>query len=206
MLASVVAAHGWAAGKDVLDVFTGSGALALTAAVEGARTVTTIDISRRALLSVWLNARRTGVRVRLRRGDVLAPVTGESFDLILANPPYLPGDERLPSRGVARAYEGGRDGRVLLDRLLDNVTHHLRPGGRLLIVQSSLTGELQTCERMRQVGLRPEVLARHHGRLGAVGRARAATLRERGLLGSEVGEDHEEILVICGLAEPSSPL
>jgi release factor glutamine methyltransferase len=200
MLARVVSAHGWAAGKDVLDVFTGSGALGLAVALEGARTVTAVDISRRALLSAWLNARRIGVRVALRRGDVLAPVAGETFDLILANPPYLPGDETLPTRGAARAWEGGQDGRVLVDRLLDDVSDHLRPGGRLLIVHSSLTGEAETCERMRRVGLHPEVLARHRGPLGAVGRARMELLRERGLLGAGEGDDHEEILVISGVA------
>jgi release factor glutamine methyltransferase len=201
MLAQIVSAHGWARDRDVLDVFTGSGALALTAALGGARTVTTIDISRRALLSVRLNARRNDVKVRTRRGDVLNPVAGERFDLILANPPYLPGDETLPTRGAARAWEGGWDGRVLVDRLLEDVAGHLRPGGRLLIVHSSLTGEAQTCARMRQAGLHTEVLARHRGPLGAVGQARAAMLRERGLLGAQDGEDHEDIVVISGTAE-----
>jgi release factor glutamine methyltransferase len=206
MLARVVSAHGWAVEKDVLDVFTGSGALALASAREGARSVTSIDISRRALVSVWLNARRAGVRVTLRRGDVLAPVAGQKFDLILANPPYLPGDETLPARGPARAWEGGHDGRVLVDRLLDDVSDHLRPGGRVLIVHSSLTGEAQTCERMRRAGLRPEVMARHHGPLGTVGRARIAMLRERGLLAAGDGNEHEEILVISGVATPRAGL
>lgn len=204
MLARVLAARRWARAKDVLDVFTGSGALALAAARDGARTVTAVDVSRRALLSVWLNARRAGFRVAIRRGDVLAPVAGESFDLILANPPYLPGDKTLPTRGVARAWEGGVDGRVLVDRLLDDVSEHLRPGGRLLMVQSSLTGEAQTVERMRAAGLRPEVLARHRGPLGAVGRTRVEMLRDRGLLVAGDGDDHEEILVISGLASPGS--
>jgi release factor glutamine methyltransferase len=202
MLAQVVSSHRWALGKDVLDVFTGSGALALAAALDGARTVTAVDVSRRALLSVWLNARRAGTRVAIRRGDVLAPVAGESFDLIVANPPYLPGEATLPTRGVARAWEGGSDGRVLVDRLLDDVAGHLRPGGRVLIVQSSLTGEGQTIERVRAAGLSPEVLARHRGPLGPVGRARVEMLRERGLLAADDDDHHEEILVISGLASP----
>jgi release factor glutamine methyltransferase len=202
LLAQVVAEHQLAADRDVLDVFTGSGALALTAAVAGARTVTAIDVSRRALMSVRLNARRNGVRVRTRRGDLLGPVSGATFDLILANPPYLPGEEALPTHGAARAWEGGRDGRRLLDRLLSDVAPYLRPGGRLVIVHSSLTGEAQTCERLRRVGLRAEVLARRRGPLGPVGRARIATLRERGLLKADAGEDQEEIVVISGTLEP----
>ena len=54
-----------------------------------------------------------GVKVRALRGDMLAPVDGEQFDLVLANPPYVPGasDHLPPDSGPSRAWEGGRDGR-----------------------------------------------------------------------------------------------
>jgi release factor glutamine methyltransferase len=180
MLAQVVAERGLAAGADVLDMFTGSGALALAAGAADAHSVTAIDISRRALLTVRLNARRNGLRVRTLQGDLFAPVAGETFDLILANPPYYPGGEDLPERGLARAWEGGPDGRALVDRLCDGAPHHLRPGGRLLVVHNTMIGERETRERLEAGGLRTEVLLRHHGPFGPVGRAAVALLRERG--------------------------
>lgn len=194
MVAQLVFEHGFAKDRDVLDVFTGSGALALAAARSGARSVTAVDLSRRALLAVRFNARRNGVRVRTLRGDVVAPVAEERFDLILANPPYFPGSKRLPSHSAARAWEGGYDGRVLVDRLCAEAPACLKPGGRLVLVHNTMTGESQTRRSLESQGLRTEVVLRDRGPLGPVGRAAAALLRERGVAAPL---DDEEIVVIA---------
>lgn len=76
-------------GADVLDVGTGTGALALEAARRGTR-VTAVDVSWRAVCSARLNAWRERLPVRVHRGNLFAPVHGQSFDLILTNPPYVP--------------------------------------------------------------------------------------------------------------------
>src|SRR5215211_565792 len=105
-------------GMSVLDVCTGSGVLAVAAARAGAGAVTAVDVSRRAVATVRINARLNGVRVRALRGDLFAPVAGERFDVIVSNPPYLPSeDDQLPRHGPQRAWEGGTDGRLLLDRI-----------------------------------------------------------------------------------------
>jgi methylase of polypeptide subunit release factors len=84
----------------VLDVCTGSGALAVAAARHGAGDVTAIDVSRRAVVTARINARLNRVRIRALRGDLFAPVTGERFDVIVSNPPYVPAaGDRLPTRG-----------------------------------------------------------------------------------------------------------
>ena len=201
MLARFVFEHGLAEGSDVLDVFTGSGALALAAARGGARSVTAIDLSRRSIMAVRFNAWRNGVKVRTLRGDVLTPVAGERFDLILANPPYFPGAEQLPGHGAARAWEGGYDGRVLVDRLCANVARHLRPGGQVVIVHNTMTGERETRRRLESHGLRTDVVLRHRGPLGPVGRVAAALLRERKAGGTSADADEEEIVVIAGTRE-----
>ena len=206
MLAALVSAHGLAVGRDVLDVFTGSGALALAAAMAGARSVTAVDLSRRALLTARLNARRNGVRVRTLRGDLFAPVAGGTFDLILANPPYFPGAGRIPRHGPARAWEGGHDGRMLVDRLCAEAAGHLRANGRLLIVHNTMTGEHETREQLERSGLRTEVLLRHRGPLGPVGRAAAALLRARGSANAPSDDGQEEIVVISALAGPDGPV
>jgi release factor glutamine methyltransferase len=204
LLAQVVSESRLAYEKDVLDLFTGSGALALSMARDGARSVTAIDISRRSLLSVRLNARRNNLRVRTLRGDLFTSVSDESFDLIVANPPYVPGAESLPTRGIARAWEGGLDGRVLVDRLLADAPSHLRPGGRLVIIHSSMTGERRTCDMLRAQGLRTEVLARHRGPVGPIGQGRMALLRDRGLLDDSHGNGEEDLVVVCGTLETTA--
>jgi release factor glutamine methyltransferase len=198
MVAQLVFERGLATGRDVLDVFTGSGALALAAARSGARSVTAVDLSRRALLTTRFNARRNRVRVRALRGDVLRPVAGERFDLILANPPYFPGARRLPDHSRSRAWEGGYDGRVLVDLLCASAPEHLRASGQLVIVHNTMTGEAQTRQALESRGLRTEVLLRHRGPLGPVGRAAADLLRERGM----ATPVDEEIVVIAGIREP----
>ncbi|HEV2075241.1 MAG TPA: HemK2/MTQ2 family protein methyltransferase [Thermoleophilaceae bacterium] len=182
-------------GGAVLDVFTGSGVVAIAAARAGARAVTAVDVSRRSVLCARLNARLNGVAVRALRGDLFAPVPGERFDLVVANPPYLPSEEEAPPvRGAARAWEGGRDGRALLDRLCDEAPARLASGGRLLLVQSSVSGIEPTIERLGAAGLRGEVISRRRGPLGPLLASRAERLEERGLLGR--GEREEELVVV----------
>ena len=135
------------------------------------------------------------------RGDALGPVAGEQFDLILANPPYFPGGKRLPNHTAARAWEGGYDGRVLVDRLCTRVARHLRPGGRIVIVHNTMTGESETRRRLESDGLHTEVVLRHRGPPGPVGRAAAALLREREPPLGVADGDEEEIVIITGTRE-----
>src|SRR5579859_7589040 len=108
--------------SSVLDLCCGSGVLGIHAALRGAGEVWAVDISRRAVAAARLNARLNGVRVRACRGDLFAAVPGLRFDLIVSNPPYLPGPaQRLPERGLARAWEAGPRGRAFLDRICAGV-------------------------------------------------------------------------------------
>jgi release factor glutamine methyltransferase len=181
------------AGARVLDVCTGSGVVGVTAALAGAR-VTSVDVSRRAAATAWLNARLNGARLRARHGDLLAPVAGERFDVIAANPPYVPAErEELPAAGPERAWEAGRDGRAVLDRLLAEAPALLSPGGVLLVVHSELIGTEETLERLAAAGLEAGVAARERGPLGPLMRERV----ERGLL-QEPAREEEEVLVFRG--------
>jgi release factor glutamine methyltransferase len=189
-----------APGAAALDVFTGSGVLAVAAGLADAGMVTAVDVSRRAVACARVNGRLNGVTVRALRGDLFAPVAGESFDVITANPPYLPGcDGALPARGAARAWEGGRGGRALLDRLCAEAPGHLRPDGELLVVQSSVAGVDDTLARLAEAGLRGGIVARRRGPLGPLLAARAPMLEARGLLAP--GQREEELVVISGQPE-----
>ncbi|MEU1541038.1 HemK2/MTQ2 family protein methyltransferase [Actinacidiphila glaucinigra] len=184
-----------AADADVLDLGTGAGALALTAAERGAGRVTAVDASVGAVLTTRLNARLNRLRVRVLRGDLTAPVTDRRFDLIMANPPYVPSPRaRPPSRGRSVAWDAGPDGRVLLDRICSDAPPLLTPGGVLLLVHSGLCGAERTLGRLRRAGLRAVVTDRRYIPFGPVLRGRSAWLEARGLIAP--GEEKEELVVI----------
>jgi release factor glutamine methyltransferase len=182
-------------GCAVLDLCAGSGVVAVAAALAGGR-VTALDVSRRAVVTARLNARLNGTTLRSVRGSLFEPVRSERFDLIVANPPYVPTARDTPPRGAARAWEAGRDGRALLDPLIAQAPAHMRPGGALLVVHSSITGETSTVAAMRDAGLAPSVVRRERSQLGPLHRARAPILERRGLLAP--GQRYEELLVIRG--------
>jgi release factor glutamine methyltransferase len=179
---------------EVLDVGTGTGAVALVAARLGAR-VTAIDISWRAALNAKVNALLARLPVRVRRGDLLAPVSGRTFDLILSNPPYVPAPAgACPRRGLARAWDAGHDGRLVLDRICQDAPGLLRPGGVLLVVQSALSGPEESLRRLRAAGLRADIVERRGVAFGPVLRSRSGWLHDRGLI--EDDAEKEELVII----------
>jgi release factor glutamine methyltransferase len=191
LLAGALDREGLPRGARVLDLCSGSGALAVHAA-GGSHDVTAVDVSRRAVLTIRLNAALNGVRVRARRGDLLAAVPGERFDAIVSNPPYVPSHtDVLPTRGPERAWDAGRDGRTLLDRICAAAPDHLEPGGVLLVVHSSLLGSERTAEALHAAGLEADVAASERGPLGPLMRAR----RDAGLVPDV---DEEDVLVVRG--------
>lgn len=195
MLSDAIRAESLNPSSRALDVCTGSGVLALTAAACGADT-TAVDVSRRAVLTVRLNAARAGLRVRTVRGRTFAPVARERFDLIVSNPPYVPSPHPdLPRFGACRAWRAGCDGRLVLDALCDGAAAHLRPGGVLLVVHSSLIGFDATVERCRRAGLMNiEIRDRVRGPLGPLMRAQQAL----GTIPADI--DEEDVAIIRATA------
>lgn len=181
----------------VLDLCTGSGVLALTAALRGVEHVTAVDESRRALATVRINARLNGVRVRTLRGNLFEPVGSERFDVIVSNPPSEPAErDALPMWCRSRAGDAGRDGRGLLDRLLREAPAHLKPGGLLLVTHSSLLGSERTQELLAAGGLDVDVLLRRRGPLGPLTAARREDLERQGML--TPGQRDEEVVIVRG--------
>jgi release factor glutamine methyltransferase len=125
----------------ILDLCTGSGAIAVSLAKEyAAAEVVATEISPPAAAVARKNAARNGVsaRVDVREGDLFAPVTGERFDLITANPPYIASAVIATLSAEVRrepviALDGGGDGLVFYDRICGEAAAYLNDGGVLLV-------------------------------------------------------------------------
>ncbi|MFI0238645.1 HemK2/MTQ2 family protein methyltransferase [Streptomyces sp. NPDC016845] len=179
---------------DVLDLGTGTGALAVAAARLGAR-VTAVDRSWRAVWTARLNARLNRAPVTVRHGDLASAFPPASFDLILSNPPYVPSPSAaLPSRGPARAWDGGLDGRSVVDGVCDAAPRALRPGGTLLMVHSQLCDADASLMRLAGHGMSAAVIDKAHVPFGPVTLARRSWLCAQGRL--DDAATHEELVVI----------
>ena len=119
-------------GDRVLEVGTGSGLVA--AEMARITSVLATDINPHAVLC----ARKAGAEVI--RSDLFAGIRGP-FDLVLFNPPYLPTqpEERIDD-WLEYALDGGENGRMVIERFARYVGDILAPGGRILLLISSLTG------------------------------------------------------------------
>jgi len=118
-------------GKTILDIGTGSGILSLYCALLGAD-VTAADIDGEAVQFVAGAAERAGAELRTVKSDLFANISGK-FDVILFNPPYLPSED-LKDRTV----DGGPEGRVLIDRFLNDLSTHMKTKGVAYLLVSSL--------------------------------------------------------------------
>ena len=79
------------------------------------------------------------------QADLLAAFDDEvKFDLILFNAPYLPSEANEAETWIGRSWAGGVNGRQVIDRFIRQVHPHLKPGGRVLLMQSTLAGVEET--------------------------------------------------------------
>jgi release factor glutamine methyltransferase len=181
-------------GVKVLDVGTGTGALALEAALSGAAEVVAVDDCARAVFAARVNVWLRRLPIQVFRSDLFEAVAGQVFDVIVANPPYVCSDGFRGTRGPAHMWDGGPSGRAVLDRLCCAVPSLLAPDGTLLLVQSALCGVQETICRLREEGLDAAEIARRQEAFGPVMSAHAGWLEDRGLIGP--GQRYEDLVVI----------
>lgn len=134
-------------GEKVLEIGPGSGIVSIQCALNGAEVVCG-DINPKAVALTRRNAEANGVSVKAMESDVYSAIEGR-FDTIVFNLPYLPVEDEGE---LAKAWSGGKDGLGPLPRLLEGAPEHLLPGGRIVVVVSSLMDG----ERLKEVlGDRP---------------------------------------------------
>ena len=123
----------------MLDVGTGSGAIALAIASElPAARVTATDVSPAALDVAWANAVALGLAVEMRQGDLLDGLGDRRFDLIVCNPPYVSEQEIEGLEPEVAVHEPrlatvAGDGLDAYRRLLPDAREHLAEGGWLVL-------------------------------------------------------------------------
>jgi release factor glutamine methyltransferase len=189
-----------AAGRRLLDLCTGSGVVAIAAAALGAASVTAFDICPHAVRYSRANAVHAGAEIDVREGSWKCALDCAPFDVIVSNPPYVPtppgGDvELIPQfAGPAWAWNGGLDGRMVLDPLCSSAFGLLAHGGSMLLVHSALSGVEQSLDALRSTGLNAQVISSQWVPFGPVLSARAGWLEVTGQI--EPGCRIEELVVI----------
>ena len=128
----------------VLDMGTGSGFLSIIAAKKGCK-VTAVDINPKALEVAKENAK--DLDIEFKQSDLFSNIN-KKFYLIVFNPPYLP----VKKGAEDIALDGGKKGREILDKFLEQCRNYLNAQGKILFIQSSITGIEETKQKLIELG------------------------------------------------------
>ncbi|MGZ7069748.1 MAG: HemK2/MTQ2 family protein methyltransferase [Methanobacterium sp.] len=146
---------------EVLEIGTGTGFIAISASKKAGKVIAT-DINDYAIKCAIKNVvTNKAYNIELKKGSMFEPVQGEKFDLILFNAPYLPTseDEKIDEE-LNTAFDGGPEGRDIIDEFIGEVKHHLNKEGRIQLVQSSLADNEKTISKLEELGFDAEITAR----------------------------------------------
>lgn len=144
--------------QSVLEIGTGSGLVSMYASLL-TNNVTATDINYNALELAEKNFKLNNIdTIRLEFGDLFEPVKNEKFDVILFNTPYLPTDSNdIINDDLNYAFDGGLDGRNVIERFLNEAPNHLNDNGIIQMIQSSLSDTEKTLDTLDQLGFIAEV-------------------------------------------------
>ena len=150
-------------GQSVLEIGTGSGIVAMYASRLTDR-ITVTDINFDACLLAEKNFNDNNIEnIEILFGNLFEPVKNRKFDVILFNTPYLPTEEDdVIDDTINYAFDGGLNGRKVIDLFLDEVKNHLNDGGIVQMIQSSLSGNQETLDRLDGMGFIAEIKASEH--------------------------------------------
>lgn len=148
-------------GAHVLDVGTGCGLLGILAA-EKAGKVLAVDVNPYAVRCAKENSMLNNVssRMAFMQVDLLTALNENArFDLILFNAPYLPAADCEADSWIGRSWAGGINGRCVIDRFISEAPSHLKPNGRILLMQSTLVNVEETIHKFEERNLEASIKA-----------------------------------------------
>lgn len=124
----------------IVDIGTGTGVIGLTMKLERPDDdVTITDISEKALVVAKENADALSADVRIKQGNLLEPLKGETFDVILSNPPYISEDEVVVMDRSVLEHEpksalfAEENGLAIYNRLAASLKNYLNPKGKIFL-------------------------------------------------------------------------
>lgn len=150
-------------GDSVLEIGTGTGIVAMYAS-KITDDITVTDINFDAVELADHNFRKNNIEnIEVLFGNLFEPVKNRKFDVILFNTPYLPTENGdVIDDNLNYAFDGGLNGRKVIDKFLDEVKDHLNDGGKVQIIQSSLSNNDETLRRLDELGFISEIAASEH--------------------------------------------
>ncbi|WP_455645691.1 HemK2/MTQ2 family protein methyltransferase [Methanosphaera sp.] len=148
--------------ETVLEVGAGTGIVSIAASFI-AENVTCIDINKHAIkcteANVKLNNRNN---ITVIHSDLFENIT-EKYDLIIFNTPYLPvTEEEHEDDDYSKAWDGGIDGRQVIDKFLEQAPNYIKNKGRIQLVQSSLSDNEKTLDYLNNNGFEAKITASEH--------------------------------------------
>jgi release factor glutamine methyltransferase len=148
-------------GEEVLEIGTGSGIIAIHAS-KIAKNIIATDINVDALELAEKNIKLNNIEnITLLFGNLFEPVKSMKFDVILFNTPYLPTEEcDILDDNLNFAFDGGLNGRKVIDLFLNSVKNHLKPKGKVQLIQSSLSNIEKTITKLEKLGFITEITAK----------------------------------------------
>ncbi|WP_292880962.1 HemK2/MTQ2 family protein methyltransferase [Methanobrevibacter sp. UBA188] len=150
-------------GQSVLEIGTGSGIVAMYAS-RLTDDITVTDINFDACELARKNFAENGIEnIEILWGNLFEVVENRKFDVILFNTPYLPTeDDEVLDNTINYAFDGGLNGRKVIDLFLNEVGNHLNDGGIVQMIQSSLSGNDETLAILDELGFIAEIAASEH--------------------------------------------
>ncbi len=140
-------------GLRVLDMGCGSGILGIEAAKRGG-IVTAVDVDDEAIKKTSDEKEKQGVKITVKKSNLFSNLTGEEFDLIICNPPYLPNEPTDPDI----ALDGGREGWEFISRFLNKARKHLNKEGKIILLYSSRTNPEKVRILMETYGFEHKII------------------------------------------------
>ena len=150
-------------GQSVLEIGTGSGIVAMYAS-RLTDDITVTDINFDACELARKNFTENGIEnIEILWGNLFEVVENRKFDVILFNTPYLPTeDDEVLDNTINYAFDGGLNGRKVIDLFLNEVGNHLNDGGIVQLIQSSFSDNDETLNMLDELGFIAEIAKKEH--------------------------------------------